>query len=289
MGPKLESHGPTAMDIRTWDKVEITIDAEAKPPTTIEILCKRMGQKEFGEFDRRFWRSFTSEAERRVLVRRDGPEMETTNSAAISDMGLMEARRRFLAFPAESAALADYVGLRTLTAEILETLTSTDRFVIDDEEIRRRRLVEMTAEQFAEYERVRACDQDVFTDFQDDAIRNYIRVPKGQLRLTIVNPDDATEESVPVLTGDQFLQCFGGRPDVLRQVIVAIRETCSLTEAQKKTSRSRSGSTTSSPGPQTGASGSGSAQAVEPASNSAPSASVDATPIEVGSSGPTAS
>lgn len=91
-----------------------------------------------------------------------------------------------------------------------------------------RRLAEMTDEQRAKYDKLDAEDEAFARAFLIRAVCEYITVPEGALEF----------DGVPVLDGKGLLRVFGGRRDVLQQLLVAIYAENSMSAAEKKVQRS---------------------------------------------------
>lgn len=119
------------------------------------------------------------------------------------------------------------------------------RFVIDEAEIVRRRLVEMTPEQRAEYDRLHDEEEAFAAQFIQNMLAKHLRITAGQID---VKDADGTHE---VTTGEEFARLFGGRDDVLAQAMRAIYAENMLPERLKNAlssqRASQSGSTASDP------------------------------------------
>lgn len=89
---------------------------------------------------------------------------------------------------------------------------------IPDDEIRRRRLLNMTADERAEYERVVQEDEAAALEFLVQTITAHLRLEPGQVQTV----DEATNDERDVLTGEDFVAAFGNRRDVLMGAFAAI-------------------------------------------------------------------
>lgn len=104
-------------------------------------------------------------------------------------------------------------------------------FVVSDEEIRDRRIAEMSVEDQSEYhDRVRE-EMDFALKFLKDTLTRYVAVEPGQI----------IEEGPPVVdvtTGAQMLRLYGGRQEILGQLLTAVRTQNTWDEDSKKKWRS---------------------------------------------------
>lgn len=149
------------------------------------------------------------------------------------------------------------------------------RFVISDDAIQQRRLAELGDAARAEYQKADADDEVWAKRFIQDAIEQYVSVPPGEI------VDDDGQE---IRTGAELVRFFGGRGDVLKDLLFAIYGENSMSAPLKKIWRSQSafsgGSSEPSPaapGP-TPAPTAGSAAPVASAISEPATASSDATP-----------
>jgi hypothetical protein len=274
--------------IRAYEPATIVVEPERRaddgsieaPAETIEISVKRLTVQESATFDRLFWRGVSPEAERLVLVRRPGPEQDRASDVAITSARL-EALR-------QEATTLEQTGASAwpLLTSLLSELIPTDQFVVPDEEIRRRRLVEMTDGERARYDRLRAEDAEAYGRFLSEALGQFVRVVPGQLAF------EEDGEIRDVLDGEQLAKCYGARTNILQQIALAIRAINEMTDAQKNDWRSRSDSSISSTGrdraetsrPVTGTS---SAPTAAPVDRSDSATTVGATPTADSLSGAT--
>lgn len=130
---------------------------------------------------------------------------------------------------------------------------ATGAFVISDAEIRRRRLVDMTPEQRADYQRQHDEEEAFARAFITDAISRYVTVVPGQIEEV-----DEAGAAHDVTQGADLVRLYGARMDVLFGVFTAIASENTLSVPQKNDSSSRVASTPSSdarePNPGTAAS-----------------------------------
>lgn len=123
--------------------------------------------------------------------------------------------------------------------------------VIDDSEIRRRRLEEMTADQRTAFQQASDDDDIAVVAFCSAAIRDHIWLPpKVTVRVLIEDRDESGElvETEFVATnGDGLVTAFGGNLAMLVRLTSAIHEENTLAPEIKKALRLLSGSTASLP------------------------------------------
>lgn len=267
--------------IVSYENVPIDIDGDS-----ITIQVKRLSIEEHATFDRMFWRGVLSESDRLVLVRRPGEELARTEAPALTESRLaaLQAQVETLAESPEDLAAA-YTKARTELTKLVADLTPGSAFVVSDEEIRRRRLVEMTEEQRASYERLRMEDVQAYASFLDEAIGQYIRIPAGEVSWV----DADTNAESDVITGKDFARCFGARAEVLQQVALAIRSVNQLSDLEKNDWRSRFASRPSSTGRGQTATGASPDRTVGRADPSGSATSAGATPTAASPSGATES
>lgn len=246
-----------------------------EPAFRIHLQVKKLTIEESAAYDRLFFRAINPEAERLTLVRRTEDERETVNQSAISQSALHSLAREVASIAPEQAVEV----LRRLVTE----LQPTDVFVVPDDEIRRRRLLDMTAEQRARYEQARQDDAIAYSQFLAEGLRRFVKVDPGQIEWV---PEDGPP--VEVLNGEQLAQCYGARPRILEQIALAIRAVNEMTEAQKNDWRSRFGTDTSSAGRGPTTPGGSPAPTAAPVGPWASATSAAATVPETGPSGPTA-
>jgi hypothetical protein len=106
-------------------------------------------------------------------------------------------------------------------------------FVIPLSAVMERRLAEMSTEERAKYDALDVQDEAFAQKFLVDSITAHVRVPEGEM----VDEDEEGNE-VPVTTGAQLLKIYGGRGDVLRQLLTAIWTENTMSAAEKKVRRS---------------------------------------------------
>lgn len=267
--------------IVSYEAVPIDIDGES-----ITIHVKRLSIEEHAVFDRMFWRGVLSESDRLVLVRRPGEELARNEAACLTDARLaaLQSQVEMLAEAPEDLATA-YAKTRSELLKLVADLTPGSSFVVSDEEIRRRRLVEMTDDQRASYERLRMEDVQAYASFLDEAIGQYIRIPQGEVAW--VDVDTGLEKDV--ISGRDFARCYGARADVLQQVAIAIRHVNQLSDLEKNDWRSRSGSRPTSTGRGQAAIGSSPDRTAGSADRSGSVISGDAMPTVASPSGATES
>jgi hypothetical protein len=206
----------------------------------LQISIRRQTLTEFAKFDRLFWKVINTEARRVLLVRRPGEERERAIESAISTDALahfeaqltdLQSADGLALDPAERATRAIGIAIA-----LMGTVQPNERYAIDDEEICRRRLLELSDAQRAAYDTLKQRDDEAFEKCLQHAV-TFIDVPAGQLRV------EQAGETRPVTTGADLLLCIGRLPDALWEVLMAIRSVNALEDDAKNGSRSRSTST----------------------------------------------
>lgn len=126
-------------------------------------------------------------------------------------------------------------------------------FVIADDEIRRRRLAEMTTEQRASYDKALEIDNAFVLNFCHEQISQHVWLAPGDV-LTVVQDDESIIRvtSVPDTRptqqpGAKLAEAFRSNLPVLIWLVKALHHENTLSSSQKKVLRSLSGSTASSP------------------------------------------
>lgn len=118
-------------------------------------------------------------------------------------------------------------------------------YLVDQEEIERRRLSEMSPETRAAYDAASLADDAFMTEFCSRAITDFVSVAPG---CTLTVERDAGEP-LTVRTGAHLVEAFGGNLSMLVRLTKAIATENTLSPEAKKVLRSLSGSTPSSPTP----------------------------------------
>jgi hypothetical protein len=121
--------------------------------------------------------------------------------------------------------------------------TTVPVFRVPDDEIRRRRLLEMSSEDRNRFEELDAEDERVIADFCAKAIAAHVWVKPG-IKLMF---EDAHGVQRQLSTGADLVEAFSGQATIQREIVEAIEEENSLSPEEKKRSRMRSASTSSSP------------------------------------------
>ncbi len=229
--PKLQFH--------TYAPATITIGGHE-----IALLIKRQSVQEFAAFDRLFFRAMNNEADRLILVRRPGEEMARQERVVLSaDRVAAYQASITLIEGSDLASMPDVVAqLLALVRQILGEVQPNEAWAIDDEEIKRRRRLEMTEQERANYERVQKADQEAFEAAVLQGVTDFIRVVPGQITLQ----DEDTGAVSDVTTGAQLLRCIGSESGVLFRLLLLIRTANTLGDQEKNASGSRSTSNSSS-------------------------------------------
>ena len=132
-------------------------------------------------------------------------------------------------------------------------------FVVSDEEVRRRRIQEMTDEPRAAFLAQEHVDASAEYDFCVDTVRQYVRVapalrPDGTTHRYLMELEDGGEP-FELRTGEDLVRAFGGSLKQLRQLTRAVFVENILGPQEKKLLRLLSDSKPSSSGPTPAAAG----------------------------------
>lgn len=231
-----ESEKKPPLKFRTHAPVVVTIGGRE-----IALRIKRQDVGEFAAFDRLWWRAINGEADRLILVRRPGEEMERQPRVVLSAQKVDEYRAAVEIIAVAGADAETVPKLIAMVLAILNDVEPREDFVIPDDEIKRRRLLEMTDQERANYERVKKADSEAFETAVRDGLHKFVRVVPGQIAL-----EDEDGQTVDVTTGDQLAQCIGGEPGLLFRLLLEIRRANTLGDDEKNASGSRSTSSSSS-------------------------------------------
>lgn len=224
--------------IRTWEPVTVTI---AGRPTTLKI--KRQTLKEFSNFDRLFARAMNAESDRLVMVRRPGDEMERRERVVLSAQRVSDYQSALdiIETLATEPTTDRMKELITLARTILAEVQPNEHFVIEDDEIKRRRILELTDQERANYERLKQADNESFEQAAMEGLSKYVRVVPGQISIE----DDETGEITDVTTGEQLQRALSTSWELI-QILLAIKRANTVTDQEKNESGSPSTSKTSS-------------------------------------------
>jgi hypothetical protein len=185
---------PRVITIKSYYDRTITIDVDGEP-VAIPIRVKRFSLEEALDFSQRFKRVEDPPAQR-VFYRKLGTdEWDRTP-----------------------------VTVRGSTFEI---------FTVSDDEIRRRRLIEMSDDERARYEQ-QAAEDDAYTSaFCEDVIRRYVWIKPG----VKVIFDIEGGQPIDVSTGESIVRAFAGNLDIMRELVRAIKDENTLSAADKQLAR----------------------------------------------------
>jgi len=204
----------------------------------IDLLITRMTLDDFAAFIAGLRHVFDAHSDRLVSMRLPGEEQERRPAALTDEQQLVEF--------SEAVDLYKDDRLHSLLGAYKASIVERSDFVIPDTEIRRRRLVEMTAPQRGEYERLHDEEEDVRRTFLGNSISRYVRVVPGQIEVT----DHATGQTHDATEGSELVTLWGARRDVLMATLRAIRDKNMFRPALKNDSPSPSDSLPSSNGPE---------------------------------------
>lgn len=220
-----------------------TIDIDG---VAVTVQIRRMTPAEWGAFSKQLYRVDDPETVRLVTMRKPGEEQEkqlvprqltTWERLLLASVASFKAR-----FVQESTLLApDLVeaakGLLDAAELCALSKHQAERWMIPDEEIRRRRLAEMTPEERAAFNELDAREDREAQAFLEEAF-GYVTFPGRQM---VVEGDEDGPELV-IADGATFLQYFGARRDLVRQITALVHNCNTLSQSEKNASRSQSGS-----------------------------------------------
>ncbi len=240
------------LNVPNYFRSQVLIDGQI-----LHINVARMTVAEASAFRRAFDKFSNSEAVRLVSSRKEGEEMAKQSVPRDRTPAEIAAAEALAKLDETRVPIGDGV-VPPLTQEALAVIDAcralvpaepvTEMFVIPLEEIRRRRLAEMTPAERQAYEAVDAAE-DIFADkFLEESIAKYVTVPEGELQETDVETGAVTT----ITSGADLVRIFA-RIDqaVLVGIVNAIRIENSFPESQKKAWRSLFDSFASSNAPAT--------------------------------------
>jgi hypothetical protein len=218
--------------IQPFHPSTLLIDQQA-----VRIRVARFDIDAFSAFRRDYARIDDAAADRPLKIRLPGDEQamrpvvrpRTEAETAAADV-LARVRARL--------SDDEYVAL----ADVLPAEPTKDVFVIPDEEIRARRLAEMSSEARAAYDRAHDEEEQFAKNFIAGAVRNYVMVEDGEIEIT----EDGRVRSLT--TGTDLVRFFGARAEVMNAAVHAIWIENTASDALKNVWRSLSGFADSSAG-----------------------------------------
>ncbi len=107
-------------------------------------------------------------------------------------------------------------------------------YIVPDADIAKRRLSEMSPEQRALYDRLDAEEEAFSATFIMDTLQKYVRVLPGQDLETVDDFEDDDAAPRTVKTGADLAAVFGGREDIVTNLIRIVHLENAYTEAAKK-------------------------------------------------------
>jgi hypothetical protein len=261
------------------DKRIFKLYHEAQFPFTdgglLDIRVKRMSVGESQAFERRYDAVKSRESLRRTSIRLPGPEMEkqpiarprTTHEQALADA--IDQFDGLTGVPESvTAAMSTILNLaRVLVAEP----TDAEEFVINDAEVRRRRLEEMPPSVKADYDSLVLQEDAAESAFIEDIVRAFVTLASDQV---VIVDADGVETSLT--SGDDILRIFGANLGDMRALVQQVYFENRLSDARKKTLRSLFASDVSSAAPAKDPAGNAPEATVVPADEKASASSVDA-------------
>ena len=224
----------------------------------IALQIRRMTPAEWQAFSKRLYRVDDPETLRILSVRKPGEEQERRQvpreltpwerllvesvpafqEAYHERKGWMETQPEWQPFVVAASNLLGAAELCAISKH------QHEEWVIPDEAIRHRRRAEMTPEQRTAFDALDAQEDREAEAFLRDAF-GYVTIPGRQI---VVEGEEGQPEVV-ITDGATFLQYFGARRDLVRQITALVHNCNTLAQAEKNDSRSPSGSLPSSTEP----------------------------------------
>jgi hypothetical protein len=235
--------------VRRFEPASVTLSSGRE----IRLKVKRLDVGESADFDRLFSRAMTRESDRLLLARRPGEELDREVRSAISSEDLEH-------FTASAAILGQLrkAGKESIDAiagqaidvlhALLKAVAPTERFVLPDEEIRRRRYLQLTDAERTTYDRLKSEDEQAFEGCVREALERFVRVEPGQIELEDEDADGQVTVT-DVTNGLQLASVMGGEGGALVSILLIIKAKNRLSDDEKKASGSRSTSKSSSSAP----------------------------------------
>lgn len=226
-----------------------TVDLDGRD---LRIRIARFSVDDLAEYSKLEAAMSQRREDRVLLVRRTPEELERivpTETQIDEHAELLETAKALEAKAIDAKQDAFITEVFGFLRSVVARLTPVERYRIPDDEIRRRRDQDLTPAQRAELETYRNEEQAAADAFMQFVIGKFVTVEEGQIE--VEDPDDTWR---PLTAGADLLRFYGGRLDLLRQLMQAVRRENLMTEEEKNVWRSRSGSTRSSGerGPVTG-------------------------------------
>lgn len=243
------TEAPEAVVSARYHPTSIVIDGR-----DIDIRIKRLNVNEFSDLSRKRQRMSELESDRVALLRKLPDEFERHVPTEAEAEDFERRREELAAIEAEtSAALAamdasdsplgrGFVALLAYAAGMLRHIKPEAAYRVPDEEIRRRRLSEMSPEQASRHRALTDEEDQFAASFIADTIAAYVTVLPKQIAIL----DEDTHERTPVTTGAQLVQIYGGRVEIIRRLFNEVWQQNTLSPEIKNALRPRSGSTSSS-------------------------------------------
>lgn len=195
------------ISLKNYYPTTVTVDDAEGNVVSLPIRVRRFTVDQMQAYQQQFHRFEHPAHERRIYRQPDGDE---------------QARKT--------------VTFGTITSEV---------YAIPDTEIQRRRLLAMTDEDRAAYERERADEEAFQAAFLIGAVRDYVTVAPD----VVLQMEDDAGATQRVVSGADLVRVFGGQPMILGALARAVHTENMLTPEQKKRWRLPSSSTDGSTRP----------------------------------------
>ncbi len=199
----------------------------------LRLRIARLDVDQAGALRDSYERLQARDSERQISVRLPGEEQEKRQSArprTTREQALIDAYQALT--PAAADAAGQYVDLVLAVERWAEETPTVPTFVVSDEEIRVRRLAEMSNEALAAWQALVRREEAEERAFIVQTITDYVTVEPGQLVLAEAAGDR------PLTAGADLVRYFGGRVLELRGLTHLVMVENQLSAARKKAWRS---------------------------------------------------
>ena len=242
-----------AIRISPFHKTAVDLDGRQ-----LRIRIARFSVDDLAEYSKLEAAMSQRREDRVLLVRRTPEELERivpTETQVDEHAELLDTAKALEAKAIDAKQDAFITEVFGFLRSVVARLTPVERYRMPDDEIRRRRDQDLTPAQRAELEVYRNEEQAAADAFMQFVIGKFVTLEPGQVEVENVNEQgEGLDTWRSVTSGTDLLTLYGGRLDLLRQLMQAVRRENLMTEEEKNVWRSRSGSTRSSGerGPATG-------------------------------------
>lgn len=189
----------------------------------IRVSVKRLTADEAGAFRRAWAAILDPPSKRTVLVRKDGEELATRPVDHALVTSAQQALQTLIGDDPARDQAAGPIALALLAVPRDRT------YEVPDAEIAERRYRELSESARAAYDAARECEVDAERAFYLSVIPDYLAIDAGQIAVEEVNGT-----TTPVTTGQQFVEVYGARLDLLRAAASVILGANTLDDTAKK-------------------------------------------------------